>query len=366
MTSADRETNTDLAFKLVLFAAIAALTVFLAYQLKILIVVIILAVTMASAMAPLAEAGERKKIPRFPTVLALYVIGIVCYGTLAALLAPALHEQWNKLNDNLPSSLSSLNSWYQSALNIAGTNTDALIPSIENIRDLGIRFLHQTLDMTAGFVGLVLNTILTLFLAGYFVVEANKIWASIFNLLPLQSKARMRALILPLASRMGGYVRGQLLVALCTAVFFATGFSLLGIRYALVLGMLAGLLNLVPYIGSFCACTLSVIIAFNQSVMLAGATLLLYAVEQWFESTVMVPFFVGKQASLHPLIVLLAIIFGASVMGIPGALVSVPLASAIVYLIEECLVNRSAKRRNSATPDGKPEVSTSVHEPNVL
>lgn len=347
----NRANNTDLAFKLVFTTALTALSVYLAYQLKVLIVILILAVTLASAMAPIAEAAEKKKIPRALTVGVIYVVGLLCYTTLGAMLAPTVHEQWHKLNDNLPSYTTSVNLWYQKALNLAGTNSEALVPSAETLRNLGMKALNQTMDMSAGLVGLVLNTALTLFLSGYFVVEANDIWKSILAWLPPPVRSRVESLIVPVGGRMGGYVRGQLLVAACVALFLAVGFSLLGIKYALVLGMLAGLLNLVPFVGSFIACAFAVVVALNQAPVLALLVILLYAVEQWVESTFMVPFFVGRQADLHPLVVLLAVIVGATLLGVPGALISVPLASAGILLAEELYVKPLNGASSQSAPD---------------
>jgi predicted PurR-regulated permease PerM len=77
------------------------------------------------------------------------------------------------------------------------------------------------------------------------------------------------------------------------------------------------------------------VVAFNQDPKLAIIVLALYAIEQWLESTFIVPLLLGRQVSLHPLVVLFAILSGASLMGIPGALISVPVVSAVLFLAEE-------------------------------
>ncbi|HEY9682907.1 MAG TPA: AI-2E family transporter [Oculatellaceae cyanobacterium] len=340
MTKADRANNTDLAFKLVLFSSLTALVAFLLYQLKILIVLLVLAVTVASALAPIADAAERKKVSRLTSVLGIYFLGFMLYVAIAVLLAPPLREQWRILNENLPVYISDVNHWYQNAFSIVGSGSSVLVPTAESIRDFGMHLFHQTLDMTAGLVGLLLNALLTAFLAGYFVVESDTLWTSIMHWLPPQIRPRISDMILPLASRMGGYVRGQLLVACCVAVLLATGFSLLGIRYALALGLLAGFLNLIPYIGSIITCVFAVIVALNQSPLLACGAVLVCAIEQWIESSFLVPFFLSKHTSLHPLIVLFAIMVGARLMGVLGALISVPVASALIYLLQVFWVNK--------------------------
>jgi len=339
-TKSPEANNTDLAFKLVAFSVIAALSIFLIYQLKIFIVCIILALTLASAMAPLAEMNEKYKIPRICTVLFLYLLAICVYALLAALIVPSVQEQCCKLNENLPAYISRF--WYHNPLHLAD-KAHAIGLGSDDLNDFSIKLLNHTLDMTAGFVGLVLNAILTLFLAAYFVVEADKIWASIFKWLPAKMEQTFAPLIVPLSKRMGGYVRGQLLVACGAGLFLFFGFKLLGIEYALLLGLLAATLNLVPYVGSLVAVICALVVAFNQDPILAGGVLILYMVEQWVESTFMVPLFLGANVSLHPLIVLLAILFGATLMGIPGALAAVPLIAAIMLLAEEFHLKRLLK-----------------------
>jgi hypothetical protein len=113
------------------------------------------------------------------------------------------------------------------------------------------------------------------------------------------------------------------------------GLSLLRVNYSLILGVLAGLLNLVPFVGSLAACIFAVVVAANQNIWLAGATLMLFACEQWVESNFIVPHLLGRHVELHPLIVLFAILIGATLMGVPGALVAVPLTSAALFLAQE-------------------------------
>lgn len=331
----EEKKNTDLAIKLVLFSALAIITALLLYQLKALIICIILAITLASAMSPIAETLERKKIPRVWTVLGIYIIIALLYGLLAASVIPSIKEQGATLFEKLPGYIAKVNEWYHKALNLSGGNADAITVSAADLRSMSINGLKKTLDMSAGLLGLLANGILILFLSAYFVVEADQIWASVLRWMPMKMRNRFAPMIVPLGMRMGGYVRGQLLVALLVAAFLFLGFALIGVDYALLLALIAGTLNLVPYVGSMIAVASAIVVAFNQQLWMVPAVLGLYALEQWVESSFMVPILLGKHVELHPLIVLLVIIVGAVLGGIPGALVSVPLASALMYLAEE-------------------------------
>ena len=130
-------------------------------------------------------------------------------------------------------------------------------------------------------------------------------------------------------------MRGQILVSLAVSSFLAVGLTLLGVQYSLVLGVLAGLLNLMPFVGSMLTAAFSILVASNQSLVLGALTLGLFALEQWFESNVIVPQLLGKQVELHPILVLFAILIGATLMGLPGALIAVPVTSAGIFLAQE-------------------------------
>ncbi|MBU6450411.1 MAG: AI-2E family transporter [Cyanobacteria bacterium REEB67] len=327
--------NTDLALKIVSMSVGAVLLVLLLERLKILIVCIVLAITLASSLTPLAEAAQRKKVPRVLTVMGIYIVAGSLYFTVGAMLLPAVHEQWQRLMENFPTYLTGVNHWYQHALNMAGSRADALSFDLEDLRTVAIKLIRQTLTTGAGAIGLLGNIILILFLAAYLVIEAERIWPALLKWLPPNSRVRAAALVTPLAQRMGGYVHGQILVALAVSAVLIAGFSIMDVKYALLLGILGGVLNLIPYIGALIATACALLVAFNQTPMLAVAVLVFYAFEQWLESSFLVPHFLGNSVTLHPLVVLLAILTGAALLGIPGALISVPLTSAAMFLAEE-------------------------------
>ncbi|MBX9722941.1 MAG: AI-2E family transporter, partial [Candidatus Obscuribacterales bacterium] len=114
--------NSDLAMKMVGFSVASMIFLFLIYRLKVLLICIVLALTLSAALSPIVESAQRKKIPRIVTVLLLYVLAALIYGLVAALLIPAICEQWHKLLENLPAYMSGIDRWYQKVLSFAGNN----------------------------------------------------------------------------------------------------------------------------------------------------------------------------------------------------------------------------------------------------
>jgi predicted PurR-regulated permease PerM len=317
-----------------------ALGLYLLYQLKTLVFALIIALTLASAISPLARRLEKNKIPRVATVICLYLFTIGLYFALALYVAPTAWEQTKMLYSHLPQYQDLLLDSYNQIKTLAGEQNQLLSFDSTDIRAVALKAVNQTLSFSYGVFGLFGSAVLILFLTAYFVIEGKSIWQGILSWLPANLSKEIEPLILPLESRLGGYIRGQLLVSLAAGTFLGVGLTLIGVPYSLLLGIIAGLLNLVPFVGSMITAVLAVTIAISQSLNLALATIGLFALEQWLESTVIVPQLMGKQVSLHPLIVLFAILIGGNLGGIVGALISIPVTSSTLYLVEKFYLKR--------------------------
>jgi predicted PurR-regulated permease PerM len=133
--------------------------------------------------------------------------------------------------------------------------------------------------------------------------------------------------------RIGGYVRGQLVSSVFVGALIAILLALLGVRYSLLIGALAAVFNVVPFVGATLAAVLAVLAALNESVTLAALTLAAMVGAQTVEGKLLAPHFVGRATGLHPLAVLLALLAGAHLAGLIGALVAVPLLAGLWEIV---------------------------------
>lgn len=318
----------------VLVVCTIAFGLWLSVQLRIILVDIVIAITLAAAMAPLAVRLEKKNVPRGATVLLTYLAIGAFYAIVGYLLWKPIKEQAQLLAENVPNYIASVNSLYENALLHFGMS-DQFKLSPADFQNIGNAIFHRTLDVGAGVLGIMLNAVLVLFLTTYFVMNSHRIWDNLLKWVPPDHRSKAASLIGPVGNRMGGYVRGQALVSTAVATFFAIGFSLIGLKYALVLGLVAGVLNLVPFVGSMITTVFAVVIAANQSWLMAAMTVALFALEQTIESNFIVPVLLGSQVELDPLIVLLAILIGGTLGGAIGALIAVPITSALLLIAQE-------------------------------
>jgi predicted PurR-regulated permease PerM len=340
--SSDTVEKLQLIKKAIAIVFVTVLLVWIAVQVQSILICTFMAIILASAIAPAAEILERRKIPRTITVIGLYILIAIVYAVLAISLIPVIKEQAQQLFSVAPQYikeiLESVDKLQDMAGNYAGAAGAEAVHNVDYAtmaKDLGAKAVGKTLNLTQDVLEALLNGIFVLFLTSYFVIEADKMWPHLLLWLPEYRREKFASLIRPLELRLGGYVRGQVLVSVAVALILGTGLTLLKVKYSLILGLIAGLMNIVPFVGSIITCVFSVVVAANQSPMLGFATMGLFAFEQWLESNFIVPHLIGKNVDLHPLIVLFSLLIGGTLFGLAGAVIAVPLASAILFLARE-------------------------------
>lgn len=287
------------------------------------------ALIIAAAILPAARLGERWRIPRGATVLGVFVGFAGVLGLMGRLLWPALKEQGIQFMDQLPGLVENVRQWLGD-LDIFLVRWGASLPApkAENLQSIAGTLLANTLQATAGALGFVVGVLAIIFIAAYLVMDAPHIGQTLLALLPPRHRPRAEALAEPVLDRIGGYVRGQIVSSVCVGAVLAVGLGLLGVRYALLIGALAAVLNVVPFVGSLAAAVLGILSALNESLGLAVATAFLFWGTNFLEAKVLAPHFVGRATGLHPLAVLLALLAGAHLAGLIGVLVAVPALAA--------------------------------------
>ena len=232
-------------------------------------------------------------------------------------------EQLPRLVDNVRGWLGLLDIW------ISQWGASLPAPKAGDIHPLASTLLANTLAVTAGAVGAVFGLLAIVVLAAYIVIDAERLGRGLLALVPREHRAFVAALAEPVLDRIGGYIRGQILSSVCVGAVLAIGLALLGVRYPLLIGALAAVLNIVPFVGSLVAAVLGILSALNESVALAIGTAVLFWASNLLEGKVLVPQLVGRATGLHPLAVMLVLLAGAHLAGLIGALIAVPLSAAL-------------------------------------
>jgi predicted PurR-regulated permease PerM len=200
-------------------------------------------------------------------------------------------------------------------------------PKGESVQSVAGAVLANTLRITTGVFGVVIEVLAILVLAAYFVIDEREIGRLLLSFVPAAHRPTAQRLAPRVLDRVGGYVRGQLVSSVCVGILIAVMLSLMGVRYALLIGTLAAVFNVVPFVGATLAAGLAVLAALNESLGLAAATGGGMVAVQALEGKLLAPYFVGRATGLHALAVLLALLAGLHLAGLVGGLVAVPLVA---------------------------------------
>jgi len=292
------------------------------------------ALIFAAAILPAARLGERYHVPRAITVLFVYLAVAGLFGLMGRLVWPLLSEQGRQFMEQLPQLIQNMHGW--------GSDIEAFLgrwgvpmptPKTDTLPAMLGTVLANTFRVTAGAVGALVGLFAIVVIAAYFVIDADRIGAVLLTMLPREQRPVAATLAVPVLDRIGGYVRGQLVSSFFLGAVIAIILALLGVRYSLLIGALAAVLNIVPFVGVTVAGVLAVLSALNQSVSLAVFVFVAMMVVQAIEGKFLAPHFVGHATGLHPLAVLLALLLGIHLAGLIGALVAVSAVAGLWEII---------------------------------
>jgi predicted PurR-regulated permease PerM len=297
------------------------------------------ALVVAAAILPAARLGERYRVPRGVTVLVVYAAAAGVVTLMGRLLWPVLHEQWVQLMEQLPRLVDNVKGWFGDLrLLFEQWGATMSVPRADSLQGVAGSVLANTMRLTAGTFGALLEALAVLVIAAYLVIDARQIGRALLGVLPPDARPTAIRLAPEVLDRIGGYVRGQLVSSAFVGVLIAVTLTLLGVRYSVLIGALAAVFNIVPFVGATLAAVLAVLAALNESVTLAALTVAAMVGAQTVEGKLLAPHFVGRATGLHPLAVLLALLAGAHVAGLIGALVAVPFLAGLWEIVRTLYV----------------------------
>lgn len=324
-------------------SVLAAVTL---YRLRSLVPLVGLALILAYIISPLVDRIQRNSRLGRTAATALVYLGLLALLlTVPAILAPSVLEQAGAIDrsliqDVVTNMITRVQAYSQdSVVSIFGFSVDLapaydqIIQSLQSIStSLASRSINFVLNFASGFASTLLGLFLTLVLSFYLVKDSHIAVNYLENLVPPAYLDEAVALVDDINHVWRDFFRGQ--IVLCAVVGFATwlGLFILGVPNALLLGILAGILELIPNLGPTLSAIPAVLIAYFQGsahfamspAWFALIVLLLYVGIQQVENTVLVPRIIGGSVHLHPVVVLVGILAGASLAGILGIFLAAP------------------------------------------
>lgn len=327
------------------FLALALVVLALVYLLAPILSPFLIGALLAYLCDPVADRLETAGCSRTVAVVIVFTGLTAAMGALLLLLLPKLSQQTRVLVAAVPDGLmlveQKLLPWLEANL---GIDTAAL--QFDTIRDWLAADWQQTGDLMKRLLGSITrsglalavwltNLVLIPVVTFYLLRDWDLMMAKIHRLLPRNIEGRVSTWATECDEVLGAFVKGQLVVMMALGAIYAVGLWLVGLKLALLIGVLAGLASIVPYMGfiiGFGAAAVAAIMQFQDPTMLlwVGAV---FAVGQALEGMLLTPLLVGDRIGLHPVAVIFAIMAGGQLAGFVGVLLALPVAAVIMVLL---------------------------------
>jgi predicted PurR-regulated permease PerM len=299
---------------------------------------------LAYFLDPVADWFERRGFSRLMATLAILITFIAFFAISLVVVIPILVTQAADLGGRIPGYISQLQSLLMSE--------SSLLPSwisdqLGQIKDSFAALLKEG----AGLVGTIFQQIwnsgmalldiaalfvVTPVVAFYLLLDWDNMVAKVDKWVPRDHVGTVRHLAKQIDATIAGFVRGQGSVCIILGLIYAVGLSLVGLNFGLLIGLFAGLISFIPYVGSMVGLVLALVVAIVQfwpDFVMIGAVVAVFALGQFFEGNILQPRLVGKSVGLHPVWLMFALFAFGALFGFVGMLIAVPAAASVGVLV---------------------------------
>lgn len=298
------------------------------------LLIFVISIIISSAIDPVADFLSKHRIPRFLSVSLVYILFFGLVALIGFLIVPPLTAQFEAIKG------ADVYQTFVSRIGVYSTSLShsAIGQAINNsFRDLFNNFGGTLFATTRGVLTGLVSVITILVISFYLTVEENGMKNFVKHLAPYKHQAYVMKLVTKIQRKMGAWLLGQMILSAVIFGLVFIGLTVLKVQFALVLALVAGLMEIVPIIGPFIAGTFAVFFAFLQSPTLAVFVVILWVITQQLENHIIVPVIMSRSVGINPVMVILAVLTGATLGGFVGALIAIPVVSGISVFIEDLM-----------------------------
>lgn len=297
---------------------------------------------------PVVNLMEKKGIKRDfgITILYVVVIGLIAWGVI--ILVPKIEAQTKSFIDDWPiywqtieqktSEFFNARLFEQFSEPIENTINE-LFSSINTIAKSISKNAFTGIGSVVGAVANIVVTIVTVpFILFYLLKDGKKLAPFATQFLPTKIRNKSLEILTDINKQLSSYVRGQVTVAIAVAIMFIIGFSVIGLNYSITLGVLAGFLNLVPYVGSALATIPAIILALVDGPKMLIAVIIVFILEQTIEGKFISPLVLGSQLDIHPITIIFVLLSAGKIFGIMGVIIGIPVYATLKVIVTHLFI----------------------------
>lgn len=294
-------------------------------------------------MNPIVDYLEKKGVGRTISIVLLFiaVVGLIIWGLVV--IVPEIRQQLRSLIQSLPGYINTLSdkaneifkdpvftSFQDQLENSAQKILETITSLTQNISRVTIQGLGSVVSTLATIVIALITAPIILF---FLLKDGKNLSPYLISFLPTKMRKPTSKVLTEMNDQLSSYIRGQLTVAFAVAVMFIIGFSIVGLNYGITLGILAGFLNLIPYLGSFVAMIPVVFLALVTGPVMLVKVIIVFIIEQTIEGRIVSPLVLGTQLKIHPVTIMFVLLTAGKIFGIAGVILGIPLYAVVKVIV---------------------------------
>jgi predicted PurR-regulated permease PerM len=319
-------------------------------QVELVLVLGLLALLLGTILEGPVRFLQRQRFPRPAAILAVYIVIIGTLALLIVAIAPSIGDQVSEFTDDVPGKLENLRTEWAASENglLSGPGVGVLDRAIETIEgdqevNVSQNAIDRVIPVVTSITGGLVSTVTLLVMTFYYLLEKRLLRGLILDALSPRMRDRVDGLWTEVENKVGGWMSGQLLLCLIIGSIATVSYGIIGLEFWPLLGLWAGLTEIIPIIGPWIGGIPAVLIALTMSWQLAITTVIIIVAMQTLENWVLVPRVMKGAVGLTPLTVFIAILAGTQFMGVVGAVLAIPIAATIQVVLTDFLERRSVR-----------------------
>jgi len=332
------------------------------------LVMIFLSIILAEAIRPLVARLQRHRIPQSLAVILIFLGGIAILGGLMwVVLNPVLSEE-SAFATQLPTNLAHLQTWLSDLEHTYGKNPAAssMVHQVSTALATAVQQLLPSLisvpiAVLTGLFSFLIDSVIVLTMTLFWLGCSMRFKRSLVEIFPPNKRAMVSMVMHEVSRSLGGWVLGTLIAMLLIGSLTTLGLLLVGVPYALLLGILAGFTELIPYLGPWISGGVAVVVtlATTRDLLMVAWVIVVFLIIQEVEGNVIEPLVMHKAVRIDPWLVLVAILIGGELLGLVGVILAVPLAAVLQVVALEMVAPAIRLATNQQEPPPQPDAAAS-------
>jgi predicted PurR-regulated permease PerM len=342
--------------KIILVSAVVIGVLYLLYRIRSIIGLLAISVFLAVALGPAVDFFERRRLPRWLSILVVYFLIFASVVGIGLLFVPPIVTNVNHFVSRVPGYVDDLRK------NSAYRKYDDKYHVSQKLRQQAEKLptrvadAAKTLrDVTVGVFSTLVQLITVLAMTFFLIKDGRRVLEWVFTELGPERGPRARKLAGDISNAVSGYVAGNFAISVIAGGSAYVVMTILGLPFAVPLAVLVGLLDLVPLVGSTLAgVAVGIVAAFHNFPTALIVWAVWVIVYQQIENNLLQPVIYRRTVAIHPLLVLVAVLIGGSLLGVLGALLAIPIAAAVQIVVRDLWQQRRARSSVTLPPAGAP------------